>query len=78
MYVRESGAVAPVVLVQLSPYDEVTQITTGDSVVIWGDATGRVTYGNSVGQPTVVTNVDQVYLSDRTSGYQDTGDPAPA
>jgi len=78
MYVSTPGAPSQVVLVQLSPYDEVTRITTGDTVVIWGDATGRVIYENTVGQPTEVTNVDQVYLSDETSGYQDTGDPAPA
>jgi hypothetical protein len=78
MYVSEPGAPSTVVLVQLSPYDDVTQITTGDTVTIWGDATGQVDYANTVGQPSVLTNVNQVYLADRTSGYQDTGDPSPS
>lgn len=78
MYVSEPGSPSTVALVQLSPYDEVTQITTGDTVTVWGDVTGQVNYANSVGQPTEVTNVNQVYLADRTTGYQDTGDPSPS
>ncbi|HEY5108667.1 MAG TPA: hypothetical protein VII96_03560 [Acidimicrobiales bacterium] len=78
MYVSEPATPTTVVLVQLSQSDDVTRINTGDTVVIWGDATGRVNYANTIGQPADVTNVNQVYLSDRTSGYQDTGDLAPA
>ena len=78
MYVRDPSSPSTVVLVQLSQYDEVTRIDTGDTVVVWGDATGRVTYANSVGQPTDVTNVDEMYLTDRTSGYQDTGASSPS
>jgi hypothetical protein len=73
MYVSEPTSPSTVVLIQLSEYDDVTRIDTGDTVVIWGGATGRVDYANTLGQPTFVTNVDEMYLTDRTSGYQDMG-----
>ncbi len=78
MYVSDPGAPSSVVLVQISVYDDVTQLNTGDTVVVWGDASGRVEYDDSVGEPTELTQVDEVYLADRTSGYEDTGDPSPA
>ena len=74
MYVSEPTDPSTVVLIQLSEYDDVTRIDTGDTVVIWGNATGRVDYANTLGQPPEVTNVDEAYLTDSTSGYQDMGD----
>ncbi len=77
MYVSDPGAPTPVVLVQISVYDDPTQLNIGDTVVIWGDAAGDVDFENTVGEPTDVSEVEEVYLSDRTSGYQDTADPDP-
>lgn len=78
MYVGEPGNPSTVVYVQFSQYDDVTHLDTGDTVTVWGDATGGIAVPNTLGEPVNVTNVYQVYLSDITSGYQDTNDPSPS
>lgn len=66
------------VYVQLGTFAVVTQMNKSDTVVIWGDGQGLMSGKNAYGATIHESAVNETYLSDSTSGYQDNTDPAPS
>ena len=63
--------------VQLSSTADVTQMNTGDTVTIWGDGAGTTSGTNAFGATLNFATIDEVYLTDATSGYTDNSSPNP-
>lgn len=77
MNVTDPNDPTSVLYVQLSLWADVTQMNKGDTVVIWGTGEGTVSGKNGFGGSIQEAAVQENYLTDTTTGYQDDSDPSP-
>ena len=78
MNVSDPNDATSLVLVQLSPTAEIGKMNKGDSITVWGDGSGSMTGTNSYGGTIHEATVNEVYLTDHATGYQDDSDPNPS
>lgn len=60
-----------IIQVQFTPYVTPASIHANDTLTIWGQGTGSIVSVNGVGQSIAEGAVNELYLSDVTSGYTD-------
>ena len=64
--------------VQLSSSAQVAHMNKGDKITVWGHGGGALSGQNAYGGTINEAAVDEVYLGDATSGYQDNSNPSPS
>ena len=77
MNVSDPNDPSSLLYVQLSKTADVTQMSKGDTITVWGDGLGDVQGKNSFGGTINESSVSEVYLNDTTNNYQDISDNNP-
>lgn len=62
-----------IIQVNYTPYVTADKIKVGDSVTIWGQGTGSIFSVKGAGTTAAEGAVNEIYLHDATSGYDDNG-----